>query len=168
MIHSFINEHNNMKLSVFRLLLYILLGAIALVPLGYYVWWFRDASISNDPSDWASFGSYIGGLYSVLVAVLVVYLARDLSKRDEVASKKKAAVEALYLQILKVKNDHIDIRSVSKIYNLLEENKLYITDTIYEEVKDLADYYQEVKSGRPVDFKKEDLVKEHLRAIYNA
>ena len=158
-----------MKLSVLTILKYLLIGAIALAPLAYYVFWFKDAPISNDPSDWASFGSYIGGLYSVLVAVLVVYLARELAKKDEVTSKKKSAIEALYQQILKIKNDRIDERSVNKVYHLLEENKLYITDAIYDEIKDLADYYLEVKSGdRAIDYKKENSVKEHLRAIYNA
>ena len=161
-----------MKLSRLVLLKYIkyfLIGVVALAPLGYYVWWFRDASISNDPGDWASFGSYIGGLYSILVAVLVVYLARELSIRDEVTSKKKAAIEALYQQIIKIKSDKVDTRLVNRVYHLLEENKLYITDAVYDEIKNLADYFLEVKSGdRAVDFKKEDLVKEHLRAIYNA
>lgn len=157
-----------MRLGFHKIVKFIFVGILVLAPLGFYVWWFRGSSISNDPNDWASFGSYIGGLYSVLVTILVVYLARELSKKDQQASKKKASVEALYKQIIKIKNDHVDIRSVNKIYNLLDENKLYISDSIFDEVKDLADYYLEVKGGRPIDYKKEHSVKEHLRAIYNA
>ena len=155
-------------LKVKKWVKHLLIGIVAAVPLGFYIWWFRDASISNDPGDWAAFGSYIGGLYSVFVTVLVVYLARELSKKDDVTSKKKAAVEAIHQQILKIKNDRVDERAVNRLFHILEENKLYITDAIYDEVRNLADYYLMVKTGAPIDDKKEDSVKEHLRAIYNA
>lgn len=158
-----------MKLSTRKIIKYVIVCVLALVPLCVYVWWFWDSSISDDPGDWASFGSYIGGLYSIITTIFVVYLARELSIKDKVTSKKKSAVETIHQQIIKIKSDKVDERSVNKLFHLLDENKLYITDAIYDEVKNLADYYLEVKSGiRAIDFKKENSVKEHLRAIYNA
>ena len=146
-----------MKLGFWRIVKFIIIGVIALIPLCFYIWWFRGASISNDPGDWASFGSYIGGLYSVFATILVVYLARELSKKDKVASKKKEAVEAIHQQIVKIKSDRVDERSVNKLFHLLDENKLYLTDSIYDEVKNLADYFLEVKTGRRAfDFKIEN------------
>ena len=105
----------------------------------------------------------------MIVALLVVYIARDLTKKDEVTARRKKAVEVLHQQIIKVKSDRVDERSVHKIYNLLEENKLYLSDSLYNEVKNLADYFLEVKGGTSViDITRENRVKEHLRMIYNA
>lgn len=88
-----------------------------------HLWWFRNASISSDL-----------GLYSILVAIIVVYLARELSKKDEEASKKKAAVEVLYQQIVKIKSDRVDERSMVCIRGHFEEyfydENLRLTDTI--------------------------------------
>lgn len=158
-----------MNLKIRRTLKICLVGLVACLPLGWYVWQFRNCTISSDPNDWASFGSYVGGVYSVIVALLVVYIARDLTKKDEVTARRKKAVEVLYQQIIKVKSDRVDERSVHKIYNLLEDNKLYLSDRLYNEVKNLADYFLEVKGGTSVvDIAREDRVKEHLRMIYNA
>lgn len=156
-----------MSSKIKRIFKYMAVGLVALSPLACYVWQFRKSSISVDPNDWSAFGSYVGGVYSVIVALIVVYLARDLSKKDEVAAKRKKAVEVLYLQIIKVKTERVDERSVQRIYNLLEENKLYLSDSLYNEVKNLADYYLEVKGGKAIDYQMENRIKDHLRAIYN-
>ena len=158
-----------MNLKISRRLKICFVGIVACLPLGCYIWQFMNSSISADPNDWASFGSYVGGVYSVIVALLVVYIARYLTKKDEVTARRKKAVEVLYLQIIKVKIERVDERSVQKIFNLLEENKIYLSDSLYKEVKDLADYFLEVKGGSSViDITREDRVKEHLRMIYNA
>lgn len=158
-----------MCLKFRHIIKYILVSLTAIAPLACYVWQFRNNEISRNPNDWAIFGNYIGGVYSVIVALLVVYLARELSKKDEAAAKRKKAVEALHQQIVKVKTEKVDDRVVLKIYNLLEENKLYITDSLYNEVKKLADYYLEVKGGETAaDYQMEGRIKDHLRSIYNA
>ena len=157
-----------MSLRCGKIIKSALICILAFVPLGLYVWQFHNSTLSSNPNDWASFGSYVGGVYSIIVALLVVYLARELSKKDEVAGKRKKAVEVLYQQIIKVNSEKVDERSVQRIYKLLEENKLYITDALFNEVKNLADYYLEVKGGGKVDYGRENRVKEHLRTIYNA
>ena len=157
-----------MKLIVCKHIKRAIVFLLGLFPLGIYTWQFRNSSISTDPADWASFGSYIGGIYSVLATILVFFLARSLAKRDKVIEKRKEVVEMIHQQILKINTDNVDERFINRLYRLLEDNKLYITDAIYEEVRALADYYLVVKSGGAVDFEKENSVKEHLRAIYNA
>ena len=61
-------------------------------------------------------------------------MARELSKKDEEASKKKAAVEVLYQQIVKIKSDRVDERSMVCIRGHFEEyfydENLRLTDTI--------------------------------------
>ncbi len=156
-------------LSKCKKVLKIIIGLLSCAPLVLYIWWFRNSSISADPNDWASFGSYVGGVYSVIVALLVVYIARDLTKKDEITAKRRKAVEALHQQIIKIASEKVDERSVHRIYNLLDENKLYLTDSLYDEVKKLADYFLEVKGGiSNIDSTFEGRVKEHLREIYNA
>ena len=76
----------------------------------YYVFNFRKLSISTNPTDWALFGDYMGGIYggiySVIVTILVVYLARELSKKDNKRDKQIKVAETLYLQIKTIENNN--------------------------------------------------------------
>ena len=157
-----------MSLKSRKILLYMIIGIIILVPIGCYMVRFWNSTISLDPDDWGAFGSYVGGLYSVIVALLVVYVARDLAKKDEITTKRKKAVESLYMQIVKINSGRVDVRSVNKLFKLLDDNKLYITDSLYKEIEQLTNYYLEVKAGeKDIDYVKEKRVKDHLRSIYN-
>lgn len=51
-------------------------------PVLLYIRQFGRLGISNDPQDWAVFGDYIGGVYTVLVTFFAIYLTRNLEKRD--------------------------------------------------------------------------------------
>lgn len=157
-----------MKWSICKIIKALFVFLVIIAPFALYVYQFRFVPISSDPNDWAAFGSYIGGVYSVIVAVLAVYLARALSKKDEVRAKQKKAIDAIYLQILKVHSDHVDTRSVDKIFKLLDANRLYLPDSIYNEVRGLADYFLEVKGGANIDYNKENRVKDLLKLQYNA
>lgn len=52
---------------------------VFIIPIGIYWLQFRTAGMSNDPEKWAQFGDYVGGVYSVLVTILAIYLARNLT-----------------------------------------------------------------------------------------
>ena len=74
----------------------------AVLPILIYVLKFHDYKLSNDPADWGVFGDYIGGVYSVLIALLVVYLTRNLSRHDEEKRLKKEALREVYKQITNI------------------------------------------------------------------
>jgi len=82
---------------------WLVLGCLLLfIPLGFYIYTFASNGISDDTEKWAQFGDYIGGTYSVLLSVLVIYIARKLTKKDEKANKEKNAVDLIFQQILKI------------------------------------------------------------------
>ena len=61
---------------------WLVLGCILLfIPLSFYIYTFGSNGISGDTEKWAQFGDYIGGTYSVLLSVLVIYIARKLTKK---------------------------------------------------------------------------------------
>lgn len=153
----------------FKIIIACIIFLILLMPIALYVYIFRDFEISKNPSDWSDFGGYVGGVYSVLLTVFVVYLSRQLYKRDEIQSKRKKAVEEIYLQIAKIKIKKINIQHVNKIYSIALMNKLYITDETYNKVINLADHYLEV-AGESCSLNTvlDTAVKNHLKSIYDA
>ena len=155
--------------KLWKIILTCFIFGILLCPLALYVFTFRDFEISKNPADWSDFGSYVGGVYSVLLTVFVVYLSRQLYKRDEIQSKRKKAVEEIYLQIAKIKIKKINVQHVNKIYSTALVNKLYITDETYNKVVKLADHYLEVAGDLcPLNTVLDTTVKNHLKSIYDA
>lgn len=59
----------------------VLVCLLLFIPLIFYIYTFASNGISDDTEKWAQFGDYIGGTYSVLLSVLMIYIARKLTKR---------------------------------------------------------------------------------------
>ena len=125
--------------------------AILAIPLVIYIIHFRGFSISDNPSDWASFGDYIGGVYTVLVTFLAIYLTRHLENRDAERNKAKSAVGAIYEQIGKIDYRHLNLNSVKKYLRLVKENELYIPAPLFDRLTDLYDDYVVAKDN-PKEF----------------
>ena len=83
---------------------WILLILLFFSPIIFFICVFCDSPISNNPEDWGNLGDYIGGIYSVLVAILVFFLTRSLKKRDDKFANRAKAAEDIFHQIQKVKN----------------------------------------------------------------
>ena len=150
----------------------LLIGIIAfLFPIVYYVFSFRKLSISTNPTDWALFGDYMGGIYggiySVIVTVLAVYLARELSKKDNKRNKQIEVAETLYLQIKTIENNHHNYRSIDKLRKEINLNDLYLSDSIKNKLIILADQFNEYKDNNgAIDQTLKNNVMEYLKNIY--
>ena len=156
-----------MGLRTKTLILRLLVGVILLLPIAADVYNFYDYPISKDPSDWTDFAGYIGGVYSVLIAIYVVYLARNLKQKDEVLNKRRKAVEEIYIQIQRINIKNIDLRSVNKIYNIVNKYRLYLPDKLCGSICELADHFQEVKAGTSLlDNKILSYVRNTLKDMY--
>lgn len=90
-IWNYLNSH----------ILFVLI-LISLIPIGFYIYNFGGCDFSKDPNDWGVFGDYIGGVYSVVITILVVYISRNLEKRDEEKRYKKEKLRAVYMQITSI------------------------------------------------------------------
>lgn len=130
----------------------LVLIVAAVLPILIYVLKFHDYKLSNDPADWGVFGDYIGGVYSVLIALLVVYITRNLSRHDEEKRLKKEALREVYKQITNIQQKQtVDQRKLPKLYKLIEDSKLFIDNDFYERLKALANEFVERGRNRQME-----------------
>lgn len=163
-INSFFRKFG--KKSTWKWILAIL---ILVAPLLVYVIWFGGYSISNDPVDWANFGNYIGGIYTVLVTLFAIYLTRHLDKRDLEKKKAKSAFGELFQQICKIDYQQVDMRSVKRLLRLTHEYELYIPTDVFVKLTELFDDYVVAKDN-PESFQleKEVQLKTRLKRLYDS
>ena len=123
---------------------------VFIIPIGIYWLKFRTAGMSNDPENWAEFGDFVGGVYSVLVTILAIYLARNLTLKDEAVSKRRDAIDDIFQQIAKIEQC-ADVNSktyaVNKLIRLVHIHELQLSDSICYDIERLADYYLERIEG---------------------
>lgn len=150
--------------------IYILGGLLLLLPAGVYVLKFHDFTLSDDPADWGVFGDYFGGVYSIIVTILAVYLANELSKRKDSQKRTKDAIEDIYDQILTIeKGNVVDLRRVNKLYRLISDNKFYLPQDMVASLKELADNFLENKDDKDsVDKNLLSDTKSQLKRIYDS
>ena len=136
---------------------------ILLLPIIIYVWHFHSYPISDNPVDWGTFGDYIGGIYSVLVALLAVYISHHLEDRKKRRSHSREAAENLFQQIQTIRNNKYNFRSIAKLQKLIGTSELYLNSMLLEKISALADCYLRYKNDKEdID---EDLEKETLQEL---
>jgi hypothetical protein len=136
-------------------------------PIGIYIFYFWDHPISNNPTDWGVFGDFIGGVYSVIVTILAVYLARALTKRDHKREKQFKAAETLYNQITTIENNNYNRNSIEKLKRDIHSNELYLEPSITNDIIKLADQFLEQKDGTGiVEYEFRDYVMSQLKDLY--
>lgn len=77
---------------------------IAAIPIVVYLLNFMGHSISNNPEQWAFFGDYIGGVYSVVLTCILTFLMYQLNKKDEYNRERLCIIKDLYSNIRKFEN----------------------------------------------------------------
>lgn len=150
---------------------WLFLGCISLfIPLTFYICTFASNGLSDDTEKWAQFGDYIGGTYSVLLSVLVIYIARKLTKKDEKVNKEKNAVDLIFQQILKIErcvDFHQKTQAVNKLMRMIDTHQLHISDEIRTCIEDFANYYlARINDSNDEDLVYENSVKEKLKEAY--
>lgn len=138
-------------------------------PMLLYLLQFGKAGISGDPANWGAFGDYVGGIYSVMVTVIVIYLARMLDKNEAKRVKKQEAAEHLYKQIQKIDNRNVDMRSVNKFLRDIDINSLYFSDDLKDRLTNLYDYFVKLNEGTTnINEEKEQRILMELKRIYES
>lgn len=148
-----------------KTLRWIITLAVFLIPLTVYFYQFHY--LSDDPNDWGAFGSYIGGVYSVFVAILVIMLTRSLEKKDQIQKNKREAASALYQQIVKVK-DSMNQNSIDKLVKDINASELYLSEKLIKKLRSLYDSFVESKAKDvSADYNQISDVLGDLKDIYN-
>lgn len=138
-----------------------------MLPIAVYIFHFRNYNISDTTADWGSFGDYIGGIYSVLIAILVLYLSHLFEKNRERDASIKVHAEKLYTQINVIKNNNYNLRSCSKLITLVNNARLYLPLRICEKTESLANNYMSHKNdGEELNKRLEEETKRELKRIY--
>lgn len=146
-----------------KTLLYLLIALLMLLPIGIYIWHFHSYPISDNPADWGTFGDYIGGIYSVLVAILAIYISHHLEIRRKHQLLRIDAAKDLYNQILTVKKNNYNPKSIAKLQRLIGSSDLYLKPMILDKATALADNYLRHKSdNEEID---DDLQQETLQEL---
>lgn len=122
----------------------IVAGILLLLPICAYITNFCDHGFSEDPAMWGVFGDFIGGVYNVLVAVLVFYVSRHLDKKEAKANKKAKAAYEIKSQIEKFESSKNRTKTVEKLTDLILTNKEVLGKSTYQILMALNDNLQHV------------------------
>lgn len=124
------SESDSKKLSDeefpdFLLKIAVFVVVAAIVVIAVFVWRFRGKSISDSPSDWGTFGDYVGGLLNPVVGmatVLLVIISIIIQRRElrasltEMKNANQAATRMSFDQALFawLENYHSQIREIEQ------------------------------------------------------
>ena len=147
----------------------VVLFVVFVLPLFIYCIHFKAYPISSNPSDWADFGSYIGGVYTVVVTILAVYLTSHLGKKDAAWKKLQEAVGAIFVQVKKIDYNKVNVKEVSKLLQLVNDNELNLPSDLYVMLINLHDDYLDAKdTPEKFDVQKEVRIKQRLKKLYES
>lgn len=148
-----------------KILGWIIILIVFLIPLTVYFYQFHY--LSDDPNDWGAFGAYVGGVYSVFVAIFVIMLTRSLEKKDQIQKDKQATAKALYKQIVEVK-ETMKQNSIDKLVKDINASELYLPEKLIKKLRALYDSFVESKANSAgADYNQVSDVLGDLKDIYN-
>lgn len=147
--------------------IYITLLFIGL-PIYFYWHNFGENGISNSTDNWGTFGDYIGGCCSLILAFFALIITRRMEKKDRRDKKREEAAEEIYNQIQKIRNNDYDARYVNKLRRDTEKHRFYLSEDLYSTLMRLADYFLQVKDGeKDENPNREEEVILRLKNLYN-
>lgn len=138
------------------------------LPIGLYLCKFSGNDFSDNPADWGTFGDYIGGVYSVVLTVALVYVTYILNKKNEQNKEKLHAVKDIYTIISSIESDNINIDDINILVKKIVANKLHLRESIYNKLIAMTDYYKQVALDKSlIDLEKEATLKNMIKDYYN-
>lgn len=159
---SFFNLH--FKNSVIK---FLIISAL-LSPIILYISNFKNYSLSKEPADWGTFGDYIGGIYSVVLAVVLVYVTYTINRKNDELKECKRAIKEIYTMISKIDSQNIDINYIHKIIRCIDSNSLHLSNDISSKIINEIDYYICVAGDiNMIDLKRERQIKDLIKRYYN-
>lgn len=142
----------------------LLLAILAcIIPIIIYMIRFSGHEFSKDPSDWGTFGDYVGGVYSVLLSIIAIYVTYMISGREDKSREKRKILTELYKTIISIKSEEVDLNKVNKIVSLADSNQLLLPKVVYADIIRYSDYLKEIY-GKPakIDLHTEKRIKDEL------
>lgn len=154
------------KIKKYKLALLII--ATAIFPIFAYWLQFHKYGISHDTSDWGTFGDYIGGVYSVVLTIVLAYITYIINKRDLHQKEKREIIKSIYKQVSNLQSDQIDINKVNELTSYIIGNELVLSPTIFYRLIRITDYYKVVANdSSQINISHEQNIMELLKSYYN-
>lgn len=142
--------------------------SVLIIPIAIYILHFSRNDWSYEPADWGSFGDFIGGVYSVILTILLVYVTYTIERKSEEVKECRNAIKEIYRMVLEIDSQNINIDYIHKIIRCIEANSLHLSNTIYDNLIREMDYYICVAGDKnKIDLKKEQKIKDMLKFYYN-
>ena len=144
-----------------RLLLLAILACI--IPIIVYIFRFHSGGFSNNPADWGTFGDYIGGVYSVILSIIAIYVTYIIREREDKTKEKRKVLTELYKTIISIKSEKVDLTKVNKIVSLTDKNQILLPKIVYADLIRYSDYLKEIY-GKPakIDMIVEKRIKDEI------
>lgn len=147
--------------------IYFTLLCIA-IPIIIYWYNFGSNGLSKLTADWGTFGDYIGGCCSLILAVIALLVTRKMDKKERRDKKREEAAEEIYNQIQKIRNNDYNARHVNKLRRDAEIHRLYLSEDLYSSLMSLADYFLQVNDGsKDENPEREEEIILRLKNLYN-
>lgn len=150
---------------------FVVIAIIGSIPLLVYCCQFggTDSHLSDDPEDWAFFGDYIGGVYSVILTCLLTYLTYFLQKRGVVSKSRREVILNLFVKyttLVSAKN--LRIEQVNNFTQLIVNSEIiFYNEKEYRDMLDISDYFVVVMGGGTRDYSLENEYRIRLIKMYN-
>lgn len=117
---------------MFNKILTCLALLLTAISLGAYWFFAGQLGISANGSDWANFGSYVGGIFSGLAFLILIYqnYQREIEQKQQSENQRKQDFERTFFMMLEHHNNKL--RFLEDKDNGLD--KLSLVDFIYEKI----------------------------------
>lgn len=155
-----------------KLLKILLLVVFLLLPLLVYITKFGSYEWSGSPEDWASFGDYVGGLYSGVLATILTVIIYLYNKKEKEERERKVVVNLIYPHLGEFfykfdTGETPQIEDVNNFAKAVISNKIILPKSLFDELIGFSDYCKEVVNGESRDFSKEMKIENKLRKYCN-
>lgn len=139
------------------------MAVVLCIPILCYIINFASYGVSGNVSDWAAFGDYIGGVYSVVLTIVLVYVSYSLNKKSEKEKEKLRAIHEIYSSIVVIKSEEMNIDDINGLVRLIISNQLYIRANVFNHLISFTDYCKTVIVNRSaIDIERETSIKNML------
>lgn len=138
------------------------------LPIIIYVYNFGGRRFSENPADWGTFGDYVGGVYSVVLTLALVYVSYTINRKTEENKECKKAIKEIYTIVSKIQSVDVNLEEVHGILRCIDENSLHLSKEVREKLIHEMDYYICIANNKSlINGKTEERIKDVLKQLYN-
>ena len=146
--------------------LYFLLF-IYCIPIFVFTFYFFRYPISKEPADWAILGNYLGGIYTGLTPLFVLYLTHIINKRRYIDQKKIEILNRIHAVFKNLKDNSQDIHLINELSTIAINERSLITPFLFKSIIKYTDRLKELYGKKQFDYSIEKELNEAIIQEYH-